>query len=409
MAVRILVGTQWGDEGKGKVIDALAGRASVMARYGGGPNAGHTVVIGGKKTILHHVPSGVLHERCLCLLGNGVVVDPVLFMEEIRALEADGIDCRDRILVSPRAHVILPTHRLLDRLAEDRRGAEAIGTTGKGIGPAYGDKVLREGLRAGELALPERVEAKVRADMRRIHAMQEEAGEELADTDALVEEALESARAMAGMVEDTGVLLRERIEAGEEVLLEGAQGTLLDLDHGTYPFVTSSSSVSGGACTGCGVPPTSVDAVWGVTKAYVTRVGNGPFPTELMEDPTGDLLRSAGAEFGSTTGRPRRCGWFDGVAARYSTRLNGLTAQVVTKLDVLTGIDPLRICVAYRIDGRETTEFPDTAVALGGVTPVYEEHPGWTESLRGARSPEELPDAARSYLRRLEELSGCAV
>jgi adenylosuccinate synthase len=409
MAVRVLVGAQWGDEGKGKVVDFLGRDADVIARFAGGPNAGHTVVIAGKKTILHHIPCGILSEKPLCLLGNGVVVHPEILLSEIAALEAGGVKTAGRIKISPRAHVILSTHRLLDRVSEESRGKAAIGTTGKGIGPAYGDKTLRRGVRVCDLLetdlLEERVRIEVEEMNRVLSSRYDHAPIPVAD---VIAEAKKAAEALGDMVTETGSLLRSMIAGGADVLLEGAQGTLLDLDHGTYPFATSSSATAGGACTGCGIGPTSIDSVWGVTKAYTTRVGNGPFPTEMLGK-DGENLREIGQEYGATTGRPRRCGWFDGVAARYATDVNGMSALAITKLDVLTGIDPIRLCVAYEIDGRETTEFPASAAQLARAVPVYEDWPGWKDDLGSARTPDDLPRTARSYVNRLAEVAGCAV
>jgi len=405
MAVRVLVGVQWGDEGKGKVVDALGGNAAVIARFAGGPNAGHTVVIDGRKTVLHHVPSGILSPKPLCLLGNGVVVDVSILRSEIERLTAGGVDCEGRILVSPRAHVILGTHRQLDRVSEEARGASAIGTTGKGIGPAYGDKVLRHGVRVGDLLESDTLARRVRLEVEEMNrVLTGRFGREAMDAEHVVEEAEEAAAYLAPRVADTGALLRDAIRRGEDVLLEGAQGTLLDLDHGTYPYATSSSATSGGACTGAGIPPTAIDEVWGVAKAYCTRVGNGPFPTELTGS-EGEALRERGAEYGATTGRPRRCGWFDAVAARYAVDVNGITELAITKLDILTGVDPIRIGVAYRIDGKETTEFPASTSALDRLEVVYEEMSGWTESLGHARTADGLPKAARDYLQRLADLT----
>ena len=409
MSVRVLVGAQWGDEGKGKIVDYLMQDAQVVARFGGGPNAGHTVVIAGKKTVLHHIPSGVLHPGRLCLLGNGVVIDTDIFLDEIKRLEQGGVDCDGRVFVSPRAHLILRTHRLLDRLAEEARGDRAIGTTGKGIGPTYGDKVLRRGVRVGDLEEMDALADRVREEVQEINRLVVgRYGHDPVSMEEVLEEARESRRALEGRIAEVGEILRERIRAGEDVLLEGAQGTLLDLDHGTYPYATSSSAIAGGACTGCGLGPTLIDEVWGVAKAYVTRVGNGPFPTELTGE-EGTRLREIGAEYGSTTGRPRRCGWFDGVAARYATDVNGLTALAITKLDVLTGIDPLKLCVAYEIDGRETSTFPDTAARLARAIPIYQTMPGWKKPISNARRLEDLPEEAMRYVERLAELSACPV
>lgn len=409
MSVRVLVGAQWGDEGKGKIVDVLMRDSDVVARFGGGPNAGHTVVIGGKKTILHHIPSGVLHPDRLCLLGNGVVIDATIFAKEIQRVESGGVSCEGRVFVSPRAHLILESHRLLDRLGEEARGGRAIGTTGKGIGPTYGDKVLRRGIRVGDLGEPEVLSARVQEEVLELNRLiVGRYGHAPLNPEDILAEAEAARGILEGRIAEVGEILRECIGAGRGVLLEGAQGTLLDLDHGTYPYATSSSAISGGACTGCGIGPTLIDEVWGVSKAYVTRVGNGPFPTELL-GAQGERLREIGAEYGSTTGRPRRCGWFDGVAARYATDVNGLSAIALTKLDVLTGIDPLPVCVAYRIDGEQTTRFPDSAARLARAEPVYEMLPGWHESIEGARRMEDLPHEAIRYVARLEELSGCPI
>ena len=409
MAVRVLVGAQWGDEGKGKIVDWLSRDARLIARFAGGPNAGHTVVIDGKKTVLHHVPCGILNEGPLCLLGNGVVVDARVLADELKRLHEGGVVTAGRILVSPRAHVILEPHRVLDRASEAAAEDGAIGTTGKGIGPAYGDKTLRRGVRVGDLLDDAAREARVRPLVEHTNRMLEILGvAERVDVDETLAEAADAGRLLADMVDDTGARLRQAARDGEEVLLEGAQGALLDIDHGTYPFTTSSSATAGGACTGSGLGPRRIDSVWAVAKAYCTRVGNGPFPSELT-GPEGDALRESGGEYGATTGRPRRCGWFDAVAARYALEVNGTDVLAITKLDILTGLEPLRVCTAYRIDGRETTEFPDRIDVLERAQPVWEEHPGWTEPLTGARAVDDLPANARAYLRRLEELTGVRV
>jgi adenylosuccinate synthase len=409
MAVRVLVGVQWGDEGKGKVVDYLGKSASYIVRFAGGPNAGHTVVIDGKKTILHHVPSGILSPEPLCLLGNGVVVDPKILKAEMDRLAEGGVDASKRILVSPRAHLILETHRVLDRVSEEARGREAIGTTGKGIGPAYGDKVLRRGVRVGDLLERETLETRVRSEVEEMNlVLKGRYGAPPVDVEEILAEARAAAEFLGPMVRETGAMLRDAIRRGENVLLEGAQGTLLDLDHGTYPYATSSSPTAGGACTGAGIGPTVIDEVWGVAKAYCTRVGNGPFPTE-MTGADGDALRESGAEYGATTGRPRRCGWFDAVAGRYAVDVNGIESLAITKLDILTGLDPLKIAVAYRIDGKDVTEFPASVAQLERAVPVYEEMPGWTEPLGEARAADDLPRKARAYLDRLAELSGARI
>ena len=409
MAVRVLVGVQWGDEGKGKIVDWMGKDAAIIARFAGGPNAGHTVVIDGRKTVLHHVPSGILHPKTLCLLGNGVVVDAKTLDAEIQEIEGCGVSCEGRILVSPRAHVILSTHRLLDRTSEEARGADAIGTTGRGIGPAYGDKVLRRGVRVGDLLEPKTLVARVTAEVEEMNrVLAGRYGVKGLDPADVVAEAREGAKLLSGLVADTGAILRRAAAQGSEILLEGAQGTLLDLDHGTYPFGTSSSATAGGACTGLGLPPTAVDETWGVAKAYCTRVGNGPFPTEL-HGAEGDALRESGGEYGATTGRPRRCGWFDAVAARYAVDVNGITALAITKLDILTGLDPIRVATAYRVDGETTQEFPWSIAKLEAAEPVYEDLPGWKESLASARKPADLPRNARAYLDRLAQLCGSEV
>ena len=345
----------------------------------------------------------------LCVLGNGVVIDPEILQDEIRKLEAAGVRTDGRILVDPRAHVILSTHRLLDRVSEKARGAAAIGTTGKGIGPAYGDKVLRRGVRVGDLLDPESLAERVRLEveeMNRVLVGRYE--QEPVAVDKVLAEAGRPARLSKEWWRTRANSCGGAVVDGQEILLEGAQGTLLDLDHGTYPYATSSNCTAGGACTGTGIPPTAIDSIWGVAKAYCTRVGNGPFVTE-MTGPDGSDLRDRGAEYGATTGRPRRCGWFDGVAARYATDINGISHLAVTKLDVLTGMDPLRICTAYRIDGEETVEFPDSIARLERAEPVYEEWPGWTETLHEVRAADDLPARAREYLDRLAAVSGCTI
>ena len=400
-----ILGAQWGDEGKGKIVDLVTPRFSIVARYQGGHNAGHTVYVKGKKFILRLIPSGILHSGVTCVIGNGVVVDPKALLAEVDELAAAGVDVGNRIVVSDKAHLILPYHRDLDLLSEARRGERKIGTTSRGIGPAYEDKIARRGIRVGDLTDPAGLEHNVRANVdarnRLVQDTTMDAGDVLADL------AKHAAR-LKPWVRDVSLMLAEAMKKGESILFEGAQGTLLDIDHGTYPYVTSSNASIGGVCTGLGVPPKSIDAVLGVVKAYTTRVGEGPFPTELTGD-MGNILRDSGNEYGSVTGRPRRCGWYDAVAARYGVRINGIDALALTKLDVLDGVETLEICTAYKCSSRTLTEFPSDLSQLAGSTPVYESMPGWTTPTKGVRRYEDLPEAARKYIARLEEVSGVRV
>ena len=399
----VVVGAQWGDEGKGKLVDVLSESADVVVRYQGGANAGHTVVIGEQQFVLHQIPSGILHPRTTCLMGNGVVIDAEQFFGELDALVKRGIDVDGRLLVSDRAHLVLPLHKVLDRASEK---SQKIGTTGRGIGPAYEDKVGRRGIRVGSLRnlvaaralMAERVD---RANHQLI-GLESDQRVSLDEHLALLESL---APRLLPMAADTGLLVHRAVKAGQRVLLEGAQGALLDVDHGTYPFVTSSNTTSGGAAVGAGIGPTAVHGVLGVVKAYTTRVGNGPLPTEA-ESPFGERLRELGGEFGSVTGRPRRCGWFDATVVRYAVRVNGLTGLAVTKMDVLDSFAEIPVCTAYRLDGELCEEMPAMADALGRVQPVYEVLPGWQQPTGGVRRLAELPDAARAYLDRLQALSG---
>ncbi len=400
MAGTVVVGTQWGDEGKGKVVDVLAPRAAMVVRYQGGNNAGHTLVVAGHKTVLHLVPSGILHPGTLCVVGNGVVLDPVVILREFDALAAAGRHLTpEDLVISSRAQVILPWHRELDRLREQARGGDAIGTTGKGIGPCYEDKAARRGIRVGDLVDPERFRARVSALLPEKNRMITEwFGGEPLTLDRVVSELAPLAERLRPHVRDTVALLHQAVRGGQELLFEGAQGTFLDIDHGTYPFVTSSNTVAGAACAGSGVGPSVLTHVVGIAKAYTTRVGWGPFPTEC-EDAVGDHLRSVGQEYGSTTGRPRRCGWFDAALLRTSVMLNGLTHIALTKLDVLSGLPTVRICVGYR----GHVGLPDD---LGVAEPLYEDMPGWVEDLTGCRSFDELPATCQAYVKRLEQLVG---
>ncbi len=397
-----ILGAQWGDEGKGKIVDLVTPRFSIVARYQGGHNAGHTVYVGGKKFILRLIPSGILHPGVTCVIGNGVVVDPKALLAEVDELIAAGIDVGSRIVVSDKAHLILPYHRDLDLLSEARRGERKIGTTSRGIGPAYEDKIARRGIRVGDLADPAGLEHNVRANVDARNRLVQDTTMDAADV--LAELATHASRLLP-WVRDVSLMLATAMKKGQSILFEGAQGTLLDIDHGTYPYVTSSNASIGGVCTGLGVPPKSIGAVLGVVKAYTTRVGEGPFPTELTGD-MGTILRDSGNEYGSVTGRPRRCGWYDAVAARYGVRINGLDALALTKLDVLDGVETLEICTAYRCGSRTLDEFPSDLSQLAACTPVYESMPGWKTQTRGVRRYEDLPDAARKYIARLEEVSG---
>ncbi len=405
----VIVGSQWGDEGKGKIVDVLAEEVDIVARYQGGANAGHTVHVGQEEFILHQIPSGILHPGRRCLLGNGVVVDPFQLFEEMDALIARGIDAEARVRVSLRAHLLLPYHKLLDRAAEAGRGDNKIGTTGRGIGPAYEDKVARQGIRAAELRSEGRARVLLRAGAERANEKLAAIGAtERVDVEGMIEEVFGIRERLLGLLIDTGRVIDDALVAGERVLLEGAQGALLDVDHGTYPYVTSSNTTAGGAALGVGVGPTAIDAVVGVVKAYTTRVGEGPLPTELPS-PLQEQVRELGGEYGATTGRPRRCGWFDAVVVRFARRVNGLTGLAVTKLDVLDTLPELKIATGYRANGDELDDFPGDLELLSDARPVYETLPGWQTSTQGARRWEDLPAAAQSYLRRIEELTGTPI
>jgi adenylosuccinate synthase len=402
MPVEVVLGAQWGDEGKGKIIDLLSDGADVVARFQGGPNAGHTLVVGGEQTVLHLVPSGILHPDLTCVVGNGVVADLEGLFEELEALSRRGVAHQGRLWVSDRAHLILPGHKAME--ATEEQGAGAVGTTLRGIGPAYRDKMARIGITVGEFLDRE-------AFLRALERQQAWRGRSVPSLpgEAIEPEAVEATlgpyrERLRPLVCDTGLLLYRAAREHKRILLEGAQGTLLDVDHGTYPFVTSSSASAGGACTGSGLSPRFIDRVLGVTKAYSTRVGLGPFPTEL-HGPDGDALRGSGAEYGATTGRPRRCGWLDGPALRHAARVNGLDALAVTKLDVLSGYETVKIATGYRVGDSLMTEFPARATVLERVEPVYEILEGWGEPVDGARSLDDLPSAARSFLRRIAEIA----
>ena len=405
-ACAVVVGAQWGDEGKGKLVDVLAERADFVVRYQGGANAGHTVVIGDEQFILRQIPSGILHPGVVCLIGNGVVLDPETLFSELDGLEQRGIRTSGRLFVSTRAHLVLPYHKLLDAASEK---SQAIGTTGRGIGPAYEDKTGRRGIRVGDLAdiagARRLLEVRVERANRMLEMMGSTERASLEDNAALVERL---APRLATSAADTGLMVHRALQAGKRVLLEGAQGALLDLDHGTYPFVTSSNTTAGGAAVGAGIGPTAIDAVLGVVKAYTTRVGNGPLPS-AAEPADDDRLRKLGGEFGAVTGRPRRCGWFDATVVRYAVRVNGLTGLAVTKLDVLDTFERIPVCTAYELDGVRCDEFPAEVSSLERVRPVYETLEGWCAPTSGARTLADLPDAARTYLDRIEALAGAPV
>ncbi|MBE3590973.1 MAG: adenylosuccinate synthase [Firmicutes bacterium] len=407
MSTLVLVGSQWGDEGKGKVTDVLAEHADVVVRYQGGANAGHTVVAGGRTYKLHLVPSGIVHGKT-CVIGNGVVLDPEHFLHEVEYLRGCGLDV-DRIHVSDAAHVIFPYHKTLDELEEERRGEGRIGTTRRGIGPAYMDKVARAGIRVGDLLRPETLRRKLEANLEQVnHLIEKVYGRPGFELDALLEQYVEFGRRLRPFVTDTAVLINRAIDRGEHVLFEGAQGTMLDLDHGTYPYVTSSYPTAGGACLGSGVGPTRIDRVVGVAKAYTSRVGDGPFPTELR-DATGDWIREKGHEYGTTTGRPRRCGWLDTVILRHSVLVSGLSGLALNHLDTLTGLRPLKIAVAYEVDGEHRETLPRQLDELAAARPIYEELPGWDEPIGDVRAFDDLPAGARQYVQRIEAWTGVPV
>lgn len=402
----VVVGAQWGDEGKGKLVDVLSERADLVVRYQGGANAGHTVVIGDKQFVLRQIPSGILHQRVTCIIGNGVVLEPENLFAELDNLHQRGIDTTGRLLVSDRAHLVMPYHKLLDAASER---SQKLGTTGRGIGPAYEDKYGRRGIRVGDLRRVECAPALLTERVRRANQLLELMGSsERADLQEHVKLLERLAPRLLPLAADTGLMVDRAVREGRRVLLEGAQGALLDVDHGTYPYVTSSNTTAGGAAVGSGIGPTRINGVLGVVKAYTTRVGNGPLPTEA-ESPQGERLRELGGEFGAVTGRPRRCGWFDATVVRYAARVNGLTGLAVTKLDVLDSFSEIPVGAMYRLDGEVCEEMPAEVEALGRVQPVYEIHRGWQQPTGGARSLADLPAAARAYLDRLEALSGVPV
>ena len=405
----VVLGTQWGDEGKGKIVDLLTDQADAVVRFQGGHNAGHTLVIDGKKTVLHLIPSGILREHVQCFIGNGVVLSPEALLKEMAELETGGVPVRERLKISAACPLILPYHVALDQAREAKRGGEKIGTTGRGIGPAYEDKAARRGLRLGDLQDESRFARKLKEVMEYHNfALQQYYGVEPLDYDTVLADTLAMAPELLAMMADVTSLLHERRSTDAKILFEGAQGSLLDIDHGTYPYVTSSNTTAGGAATGSGFGPLYLDYVLGITKAYTTRVGAGPFPTELFDD-TGKHLADRGHEFGATTGRARRCGWFDAVALRTAVNINSVSGICLTKLDVLDGLETIRICVSYTCKQGKPVANPIDSEDYEKLQPVYEEVPGWSESTLGAKTLEELPAAARSYIKKLEELVGAPI
>ncbi|MEU8320953.1 adenylosuccinate synthase [Nonomuraea sp. NPDC048881] len=408
MPAAVLVGAQWGDEGKGKATDLLGGDVDYVVRYQGGNNAGHTVVIGDQKYALHLLPTGILSPDVVPVIGNGVVIDPGVLLSEIDGLAARGISA-ERLLISSNAHLIMPHHKALDKVTERYLGKAKIGTTGRGIGPAYGDKIARMGVRVQDLLDPGILAKKIEVALtEKNQVLTKVYNRRGIDPAAVLEEYLAYAERLKPHIADTSLVLSKALDEGKFVLLEGGQGTLLDIDHGTYPFVTSSSPTSGGACAGAGIPPNRLTKIIGILKAYTTRVGSGPFPTELTDE-TGEWLRRTGGEYGVTTGRDRRCGWFDAVIARYATRINGVTDYFLTKLDILSGLERIPVCVAYEVDGERFDEIPMTQTDFHHAVPVYEELPGWKEDISNAKSFDDLPPNAQSYVRALEEMSGAPI
>jgi adenylosuccinate synthase len=404
MEVSVLVGSQWGDEGKGKVVDILSNRYNIVVRYQGGANAGHTIEIEDKKFVLHLIPSGILRDNVICVIGNGVVVDPKALLDEIELLESFNISIRGRLFISQNAHLIMPYHKLLDSIAES--GSNKIGTTGRGIGPCYVDKYARKGVRIIDLFDKKALEEKIKISLEEKNILFSKVyNKEELDVNEIVKEYIEFGKAIEQYITDTPSYLNNAIDEGKSILLEGAQGALLDVDHGTYPFVTSSSPTSGGACTGSGIPPTRISSVIGIVKAYTTRVGLGPFPTELLGS-EGEALRKTGAEYGATTGRPRRCGWYDAFLMNYSRMINGIQRVAITKLDVLSYLDIINVCVGYELDGKMLKSFPTDVEKLNHIKPVYETLPGWKSDITKVRYYDDLPANAKDYLSFISEKSG---
>lgn len=396
MSVTVLVGCQWGDEGKGKIVDILSENYDIVTRYQGGANAGHTVEIGDNQYILHLIPSGILRNNVKCVIGNGVVVDPNALLEEIKLLKQNGINVEGRLFISHNAHLIMPYHKLLDSISESSK--KKIGTTGRGIGPCYIDKYARKGIRIVDLLNRKILERKIRDNLEEKNALLKKVYDHVGlDADKIINEYIQFDKAIDKYITDVPLMLNNSIRDGKSILLEGAQGALLDVDHGTYPYVTSSSPTSGGACTGSGIPPNKITSVFGIVKAYTTRVGNGPFPTELTND-EGENLRKEGAEYGATTGRPRRCGWFDAFLVSYSAMINGIDSVAITKLDVLGTFKTIKVCVGYKLNGKSLNSFPTDVEQLNNITPVYETLDGWMEDISKCKSYDELPQKTKDYL-----------
>ena len=410
MANIVIIGAQWGDEGKGKIVDMLSAESDLIVRFQGGNNAGHTIKVDGKETILHLIPSGILHEGKTCLIGNGVVLDPEVFLKEVDALAAKGVDVSPaRLGISPKTHLILPYHKVIDQAREAKRAGKKIGTTGRGIGPCYEDKVARIGVRAGDLTQPDLLREKVRFALLEKNVLLKELYKfEPVDENSVLDSLLAQAARLTPYLTDVSAAVADAQAKGQVVLFEGAQGIHLDIDHGTYPFVTSSNTVASSAAAGSGTGPHALHRIVGIVKAYSTRVGSGPFPTEL-EDDTGSYLRAQGHEFGATTGRPRRCGWLDAVVLRETVRLNSLTEIALTKLDVLQGLPALQICVAYELDGKRLDYMPQGEGELARVRPIYEELPGFEQDISGCTEFAQLPESVRRYVERIEELAGVRI
>ncbi len=407
MRVTVLVGSQWGDEGKGKIVDILSENYDIVTRYQGGANAGHTVTIGEKQYILHLIPSGILRENVSCVIGNGVVIDPNALLDEIELLNQNGISVQGRLFISHNAHLIMPYHKLLDNISETN--GNKIGTTGRGIGPCYIDKYARKGIKIVDLLNKKVLEEKIRTNLKeKNNLLKKIYNHAELDVEEIIKEYVEFDKAIDRYVKDVPAFLNNAIAEGKSILLEGAQGALLDVDHGTYPYVTSSSPTSGGACTGTGIPPTKINLVFGIVKAYTTRVGYGPFPTELTED-TGEKLRKIGAEYGATTGRPRRCGWFDAFLVKYSATINGIEEAAITKLDVLGSFEEIKICTGYEIQGKLLKSYPTDVQRLSEVKPVYESFKGWNSDISKCRSYSELPPEAMEYLEFIANNTGIKI
>ncbi|MCX7879632.1 MAG: adenylosuccinate synthase [Ignavibacteria bacterium] len=407
MSVSLIVGTQWGDEGKGKIVDLLSKDANIVARYQGGANAGHTVIYNGKKIILHLIPTGILNPHTTCIIGNGVVLDPFALLQETETLEKHNVQVSGRLFISNKAHLILPYHKIIEKYSEEC-STQSIGTTGRGIGPSYVDKYARCGIRVGEILNFDEFVIRLRKNFEEKVRFIEKIFNKTIDIENTIDEYIEAIKQIKNFTFDTCYFLNQKIKEGKKILIEGAQGTLLDIDHGTYPFVTSSNPTAGGACTGLGVPPNKIDKVIGVSKAYATRVGNGPFPTELKNQ-FGQQLQSKGYEFGSTTGRPRRCGWLDLVALRYSVMINGIEEIALTKIDVLSDFDEINVCTKYELNGEQTELFPTDLLTLEKVKPIYTSLKGWKKSLAGLKLKKELPKEVLAYINFLEEYISCKV